>query len=59
MEVININEAEENFDALFDQIIKEIDMKIIQRNDKPAAIMMPLSIYDDLIETLNALQIGY
>ncbi|HHR6080607.1 TPA: type II toxin-antitoxin system Phd/YefM family antitoxin [Providencia alcalifaciens] len=59
MKVININEAEKNFDALFEQVIKEIDVKIIQRHDKPAAIIMPLSIYDDLMETLNALQIGY
>ncbi|MEQ5186372.1 type II toxin-antitoxin system Phd/YefM family antitoxin [Providencia alcalifaciens] len=59
MEVININEAEKNFDTLFEQIIKEIDVKIIQRHGKPAAIIMPLSIYDDLMETLNALQIGY
>jgi len=55
MQVINIAEIQNNFNTIFDNVIKNQDEIIVNRNGKENIVIIPFEEYTSLKETLYLL----
>lgn len=56
MRTVNFSEARNNFKRVLDEVVEDVDVTIITRRDAEDAVVMSLTQYNRLMETVNLLQ---
>ncbi|GAB6111441.1 type II toxin-antitoxin system Phd/YefM family antitoxin [Desulfomicrobium salsuginis] len=55
MRVVNFSEARNSLKAVIDQVVEDADYAVISRRDAPDAVVMSLSTFNSLMETVHLL----
>ncbi len=55
MRVVNFSEARNSLKAVIDQVVEDADYTVISRRDAPDAVVMSLSTFNSLMETVHLL----
>jgi len=55
MQVINVSEIQNNFNTIFDEVVKNQDEIIVNRNGNENVVIIPFEEYKSLKETLYLL----
>jgi len=55
MRIIDFPDADGDLCSVIDQVIDDADVTVISRDDAPAAVIMSLTHYSSLIETVHLL----
>ena len=56
MRVVNFSEARNSLKAVIDQVVEDADYAVISRRDAPDAVVMSLSTFNSLMETVHLLK---
>ena len=55
MRVVNFSEARNSLKTVIDQVVEDADYAVISRRDAPDAVVMSLSTFNSLMETVHLL----
>ena len=56
MKIVSLNEARKDLKEVLDSVIKDADTTVITRSGSEDVVVMPLSYYNSLMETVHLLR---